>query len=163
MYLCGACMSVVVLFFFKCPTLIALLKARVMIYTGEGISFSRGFERWYRFPRGQEKDCLEAVWVNINLSSMGFIRQVDKRNNLKRQIHTMLLNPICDFYDQVLYLQSLPCSTLEILQRMTGYDFHVFLLWRKSNFIVVWIFLYTSFMHELPSPENCGFPTVPGC
>lgn len=147
--------------FFYCPTLIAWLKVRVVIYTGEDISFSRDFERWYRFPREGKKDCSVAVWVNINLSTMGFIRQVDKRNNLKRQTHTMLLNPICDFYDQVQYLQTLPWSTLEIPQRMTGYDFNPSLLWRKSNFIVVWIFLYTSFMHELPFPENCGFPTVP--
>lgn len=68
---------------------------------------------------------------------MGFIRQVDKGNNLKRQTHTMLLNLICDFYDQVLYLHSLPCSTLEIPQRMTGYDFHSFYCGGKSNFIVV--------------------------
>lgn len=152
-----------VFIFFKCPTLIAWLKARVMIYTGEGISFSRDFERWYRFPRGWEKDCSAAVWVNINLSTMGFICQVDKGNNLKRQTHTMLLNPICDFYDQVQYLQSLPCSTLEIPQRMTGYDFNHFLLWRKHNFIIVWIFLYTSFMHKFPFPENCGFSTVQDC
>lgn len=68
---------------------------------------------------------------------MGFIHQVDKGNNLKRQTHTMLLNPLCDFYDQVLHLQSLSCSTLEIPQRMAGYDFHPFLLLRKGNFIVV--------------------------
>lgn len=62
--------------------------------------------------------------------------QVDKGNNLKRQIHTMLLNLICDFYDKLSYLKNLPCSTSEIPQRVTGYDFHS-ILWHTRKVILL--------------------------
>lgn len=128
------------------------------------IRFSRSFQRCCWIPREWKKDCSAAVQVNINLSTRGLMCQIDKRNNLKRQTHTMLLNSICDFYDQLRYLKSL----LSCISKNTSENDRVWFLFffygkEKSNFIVAWIFLYKSFTLGLPYQENCGFPMVPYC
>lgn len=126
------------------------------------VIFSRSFERCCWFLTAW-KSCLAAAQGNINSSTGGAVCEAGKGYNLKRPAHPMLLNLICNLHDQPQYLESLLCSTSKRPQRMTGYDFHYFYDREKSNFIVVWIFLYTAFTPGLPYHEDCGFPTVPHC